>query len=108
VIVQVVHYGGMPRRNARVTAQPDVFRVYLVPDLNLPHPNVGFAVIEAVRKVRPRFLNFMLNGYSAASWHANERHDHRGKPRLSYKGERPRGSGLSLNPGESINEGRII
>lgn len=35
----------------------------LISDLNLPQPNAGFAVIEAMRKAQPRCINFILTGY---------------------------------------------
>jgi DNA-binding NtrC family response regulator len=35
----------------------------LLSDLNLPEPNAGFAVIEAMRKTQPRCINFILTGY---------------------------------------------
>ena len=37
----------------------------LLSDLNLPEPNAGFAVIEAMRKAQPRCINFVLTGYPA-------------------------------------------
>jgi DNA-binding NtrC family response regulator len=37
----------------------------LLSDLNLPQPNAGFAIIEAMRKAQPRCINFILTGYPA-------------------------------------------
>jgi DNA-binding NtrC family response regulator len=37
----------------------------LLSDLNLPQPNAGFTVIEAMRKAQPRCINFILTGYPA-------------------------------------------
>ena len=37
----------------------------LLSDLNLPQPNAGFTVIEAMRKMQPRCINFILTGYPA-------------------------------------------
>jgi DNA-binding NtrC family response regulator len=37
----------------------------LLSDLNLPQPNAGFAVIEAMRKAQPRCINLSLTGYPA-------------------------------------------
>jgi DNA-binding NtrC family response regulator len=37
----------------------------LLSDLNLPEPNAGFTVIEAMRKAQPRCINFILTGYPA-------------------------------------------
>ena len=34
-------------------------------DLNLPEPNAGFTVVEAMRKAQPRCINFILTGYPA-------------------------------------------
>src|ERR1700730_17282404 len=37
----------------------------LLTDFNLPEPNAGFTVIEAMRKTQPRCINFILTGYPA-------------------------------------------
>ena len=37
----------------------------LLSDLNLPEPNAGFTVIEAMRKAQPRCISFILTGYPA-------------------------------------------
>jgi DNA-binding NtrC family response regulator len=37
----------------------------LLSDLNLPEPNAGFTVIEAMRKAQPHCINFILTGYPA-------------------------------------------
>jgi DNA-binding NtrC family response regulator len=49
---------------ALVEIQSEKFDV-LLSDLNLPQPNAGFTVIEAMRKAQPRCINFILTGYPA-------------------------------------------
>ena len=50
--------------DALTTIQNERFDV-LLSDLNVPEPNAGFIVIEAMRKAQPRCLNFILTGYPA-------------------------------------------
>ena len=46
-----------------LTAIQSVKFAILLTDLNLPQPNAGFAVIEAMCKAQPRCVNFILTGY---------------------------------------------
>jgi DNA-binding NarL/FixJ family response regulator len=50
--------------NALTEIRAEQFDI-LLSDLNLPEPNAGFAVIEAMRKAQPRCINFILTGYHA-------------------------------------------
>jgi len=50
--------------NALAKIRTEKFDI-LLSDLNLPAPNAGFAVIEAMRKDQPRCINFILTGYPA-------------------------------------------
>ena len=50
--------------DALVAIQSEKFDI-LLSDLNLPQPNAGFSVIEAMRKAQPRCINFILTGYPA-------------------------------------------
>jgi DNA-binding NtrC family response regulator len=50
--------------DALAAIQSDQFDI-LLSDLNLPQPNGGFTVIEAMRKAQPRCINFILTGYPA-------------------------------------------
>lgn len=50
--------------DALAAIQSDQFDI-LLSDLNLPQPNAGFTVIEAMRKTQPRCINFILTGYPA-------------------------------------------
>jgi DNA-binding NtrC family response regulator len=50
--------------NALAEIRTEKFEI-LLSDLNLPQPNAGFAVIEAMRKAQPRCINFILTGYPA-------------------------------------------
>src|ERR1700692_2545442 len=50
--------------NALAEIRTEKFDI-LLSDLNLPEPNAGFTVIEAMRKAQPRCINFILTGYPA-------------------------------------------
>jgi len=50
--------------DALAQIQTEQFDILLT-DLNLPEPNAGFTVIEAMRKAQPRCINFILTGYPA-------------------------------------------